>query len=162
MEEFYEISKEIIDSEIYQQMKNYIQHGTTTCYEHCIQVAEYSYRKAIKYNNNHKKQVDVRSVVRAALLHDFFLYDWHNKHERVYLFWRMHGFTHPYRALKNAKKYFEINEIEADIIFTHMWPLTLLHIPRYKESFIVMMADKRCASYETFEKIKVKIFSFAK
>ena len=148
MEEFYEISKEIIDSEIYQQMKNYIQHGTTTCYDHCIQVAEYSYQKAIKYNNSHKKQVDVRSVVRAALLHDFFLYDWHDKGNR---FAKFHAFTHPAIALKNAEIFFDLNEKSKDVIKKHMWPTTIIP-PAEIESWIIVWVDKQCAIKETFSR----------
>jgi uncharacterized protein len=41
-----------------------------------------------------------------------------------------------------------MNNIEKDIIEKHMWPLTL-RLPRYKESYVVLMVDKYCALTET-------------
>jgi uncharacterized protein len=84
--------------------------------------------------------------VRGALLHDFFLYDWHIPDKTR----RWHGFTHPRIALENAKKYFKLNEKEKDIILNHMWPLTV-KFPRSREAFIVCIADKICSIIETLE-----------
>lgn len=151
MDIYNEAYVEIVCTDIYDKMKKYIQHGNTTCYDHCLDVAKCSYLLAIKYNETHKKQLDVKSIVRAAFLHDFFLYDWHHK-ALTFKFWKMHGFTHADEALANAKKYFAINDIEQDIIYCHMWPLTILRFPKYKESYIVIKADKLCALKETTKK----------
>ena len=51
--------------------KDFIQHGTTTLYQHCISVAYRSIIIASKFNLD----VDMRSLVRGALLHDYYLYD---------------------------------------------------------------------------------------
>lgn len=75
----------------------------------------------------------------------FFLYDWH-KNEVDY--GGLHGFIHPNIALKNANKYFLLNEVEKDIIQKHMWPLTL-KLPKYKEAYVVSFVDKYCAILET-------------
>lgn len=138
--------KDLIDNEIVLQMKDYIQHGHTTCYQHCINVSYYS------YIISKKLRLDYRSTARAGLLHDLFLYDWHNIQEKVPLF-QMHGFTHPQKALDNAKKYFEINEKEEDIILKHMWPLTI-KLPKYKESFIIILVDKFCCIAEFLKEKK--------
>lgn len=142
--EYNEFVKDIINSDVVLSMKKFIQHGTTTCYDHCINVSYYSYRIAKHFN------LDAKSTARAALLHDLFLYDWHKVIEKKPLL-QKHGFTHPKTALDNACKYFNLNEIEKDIIIKHMWPLTLRHIPKYKESIIVTMVDKYCSTKETFE-----------
>ena len=68
-----------------------------------------------------------------------------------------HGFTHPRTALENACKYFNLNEIEKDIIEKHMWPLTLRKVPKYKESVVVTMVDKYCSTKETFSPLVEKI-----
>ncbi len=141
--EFQEYIRELDENEAVQSMKQYIQHGTTTTYEHCLNVSYISYKIAKKLN------LDARSTARAALLHDLFLYDWHKTTEKKPLF-KKHGFTHAKTALDNACKYFELNEIEKDIIAKHMWPLTFRHIPKYKESVIVTLVDKRCSTIETF------------
>ena len=89
----------------------------------------------------------------GALLHDFFLYDWRNHDAPDLPREKYHGIEHPRIALKNAEKYFPLNEIERDIIVKHMWPLTLMP-PRYKESFIVTFADKYLSSKEFFDEFK--------
>lgn len=85
--------------------------------------------------------------MRGALLHDYFLYDWHTKHEGHSL----HGFFHPGRALKNAERDFSLSPTERNMIKTHMFPLTLPP-PKCKESWILVVADKVCAIKETFKK----------
>lgn len=124
-----------------QSMKAYIQHGSTSTYEHCMNVVRLSYwlNRRLHLNANE------RALLIGALLHDFYLYDWHEKSG-----WhRLHGFFHPARACKNARQIFHIGELEADIIENHMWPLTFRHIPRSREAAIVCLADKCCSVLET-------------
>lgn len=78
-----------------------------------------------------------------SLADDFFLYDWHNTKPKSGL----HGFTHPRTALDNANERFILNEIEKDIIEKHMWPLTP-GLPKYKESYIIVLVDKYCSFME--------------
>ena len=40
-----------------------------------------------------------------------------------------------------------------------MWPVTLLHKPKYKESYIVTLADKYCAMGETGQNVAKQILS---
>lgn len=133
----------LLDHPAIQRMGEFIQHGHTTCLEHSLTVTYYSYAFAIHFNLN----VDCESLLRGALLHDFFLYDWHIKGSHNGL----HGFRHPNISLKNAKKYFDLTPIECDIISHHMWPLTFSH-PRSKEAYIVTLMDKWCSLRETFNK----------
>ncbi len=139
--EFYDLLQEFLAQEQINEMKKYIQHGNTSTYLHCVQVAYYSYCLAkflpLRY--------DIRSVVRGAMLHDFYLYDWHIP-DRSH---RFHGYVHPGFALRNARRYFELNQIEEDIISKHMWPLTLTKLPRYKEALLVCLVDKLCSLAET-------------
>ena len=86
----------------------------------------------------------MNSMARGALLHDYFLYDWHVP-DRSH---RFHGFHHAGVALKNAGRDFALNEVEQNIIETHMFPLNLTKLPRYRESVIVNVADKICAICE--------------
>ena len=135
---------DLLESDEVNSMKKYIQHGTTTTFDHCLKVSYVSYKIAKKLN------LDARSTARAGLLHDLFLYDWHKVIDKKPLF-QKHGFTHPMKALENACRYFNLNDIEKDIIEKHMWPLTFRHIPKYKESIIVTFVDKYCSTKETFE-----------
>lgn len=139
--EYNKLVSDLLEDQIVLEMMDYIQHGSTTCYQHCVNVSYYSYKIAKKFN------LDTRSIARAALLHDLFLYDWH-KEKPVKQLFKKHGFTHPQTALNNATKYFNLNAKEKDIILKHMWPLTL-KLPKYKESYIVMLVDKYCCLLES-------------
>lgn len=134
-----EYGKDILVHPNMQKEKELIQHFNVNCYEHSLAVAYLSVSLAYKFN----VEVNMRSLIRGALLHDYFLYDWHEKDESH----KLHGFSHAMTALKNASKDFELNEIEEDIIKKHMFPLNIA-LPRYKESVLVTMADKICAAYE--------------
>lgn len=132
----------------FDETKNFIQHGNTSVYTHVISVAKKSIEIAEKYN----LKVDMDSMIRGALLHDYFLYDWHDgKRER----W-IHGFTHPMKAYKNAKSEINLNRLERDIIIKHMFPLTILP-PRYLESWIVTYSDKYVSAVETVSSRFVKV-----
>lgn len=132
----------------FDETKNFIQHGNTSVYTHVISVTKKSIEIAEKYN----LKVDMDSMIRGALLHDYFLYDWHDgKRER----W-IHGFTHPMKAYKNAKSEINLNRLERDIIIKHMFPLTILP-PRYLESWIVTYSDKYVSALETLSSRFVKV-----
>ena len=120
--------------------KNFIQHGTTSIYDHVIKVAW----QAIYISEKYKLRVNLDSLIRGALLHDYFLYDWHKPHKYRHI----HGFTHPYTAYKNASSELKLNKIEKDIIIKHMFPLTVIP-PRYLESWVVSLADKIVTVRET-------------
>ncbi len=142
---------DIMNNEKFKEMNNYIQHGTTTTLEHCISVSYISY-KICKYYN-----FDYISAARGGLLHDLFLYDWHTHCKETGN--HFHGLTHPRTALNNAKKYFDLNDVERDIILKHMWPLTVIP-PKHMEGYVVMYADKYCGFIETTERIKNNMMRF--
>jgi len=121
------------------EAKEYIQHGTTTLFEHSISVAYYSMKLALAL----KLPVNYQALIRGALLHDYFLYDWHIKDPARPL----HGLHHPEAALRNAETEFELSEIERNIILRHMFPLTLIP-PVYAESILVCVVDKFCSVCE--------------
>ena len=100
--------------------------------------------EALELARRLRLKVDEDSLVRGALLHDYFLYDWHEPDPDRPL----HGFYHPKAALKNARRDYGVNAREEDIILHHMFPLTLSP-PRTKEGLLVCLADKLCAIKET-------------
>ena len=154
--DFNEIISDIKNNDYVLQMKNYRQHYNTSCYDHCLYVAYYTYLICKKLN------LDYISATHAAMLHDLFLYDWRQRHNGRK---GLHAFTHPHTALKNASELFELNDIEKDIIVKHMWPVTP-YLPKYTESFVVTFADKYSAIREAiyaFEDSKAykKMFRYA-
>lgn len=131
---------DILSSPGMQSEKLFIQHGSVSIFEHSLNVACACLWIAMLF----KLSVDYAALVRGALLHDYFLYDWHIP-DRSH---RWHGITHPGCALKNAEKDFCLTDVERDMIRKHMFPLTLCP-PRYTESRILCIADKICACQET-------------
>ena len=123
----------------YTATRRCIQHGKVSVYAHCVSVAD----TACVLAETLHLRVNERALIRGALLHDYFLYDWHDKDAAH----KWHGFHHAAVALRNASKDFELTDIEMDIIAKHMFPLNI-KLPRYKESYIVSLADKICSSYE--------------
>ena len=121
--------------------KNYTQHGTTSVYEHSLNVAKMSCKLACLTGWH----IDVSSLVRGALLHDYFLYDWHIPAPDH----KWHGFRHPAFAYANASRDCKLTYIESDIIKHHMFPLTI-RPPKTAEGFLVCIADKICAIQEMF------------
>lgn len=143
---FFENIKDIISNENFQSMKKYIQHGKTSVYTHSLILAYICYKKSLKYKN-----IDRRSLIRGALLHDYFLYDWHlpriiSKRKGL------HGYNHPKVALNNANNDFKLNKKEKNIIRSHMWPLTFFHMPLSKEAWLVCKYDKILSIKETRKK----------
>lgn len=135
---------DMLENESILSMNNFIQHQNISTLEHSIYVSYTSYRICRILNWN------TLAVARGALMHDFFLYDWHIPSEKKLKLKELHGFTHPSIALKNASMHFEIDDIESDIILKHMWPLTR-NLPKYKESFLVMLVDKYCSIREILD-----------
>lgn len=147
-DEIVRYGRDILLSNGMQMEKQFIQHGSYTVFQHSVTVAYLCLRLADRYHLH----VDRRSLVRGALLHDYFLYDWHEPIIRN----KIHGFTHPYTALRNAKRDFRLNKTEENMIKCHMFPLTPFP-PRSKEGILLCMADKICASHETVVGWKQKL-----
>ncbi|MCR5417428.1 MAG: HD domain-containing protein, partial [Lachnospiraceae bacterium] len=127
-----------------------IQHGKVSVMDHSIRVA----KTAVLVSRGLKVKVSDRDLIRGALLHDYFGYDWHGKKvglNEILHFYKMHGFTHPGTALKNAERDFKLTDRQRDIIGKHMWPLTL-RPPACREAWIVTMADKYCSLMETIHR----------
>ncbi|MDF2537796.1 MAG: hypothetical protein K0S76_817 [Herbinix sp.] len=140
-ENFINYIQELLQSKEIHEMKKYIQHGNTTTFHHCLLVAYYSY----VISHRLPFHFHTKSVARGALLHDFYLYDWHIPDKSH----RLHGFIHPGVASKNANQYFNLNKLELNIIESHMWPLTLTKIPKSREALAVCLIDKFCSLAET-------------
>lgn len=125
--------------------REFVQHGDVSVYEHVVAVAVESCRMADALAR-HGIAVDRPSLVRGALLHDYFLYDWHDPEP-----WhRLHGFRHPFFALRNAEDDFTLDERERNIIVRHMFPLVPVP-PTCREAWIVCGADKLVALRETLD-----------
>lgn len=124
--------------------RSFIQHGTMSVHAHVISVARASLAMAEQLERL-GICIDRASLIRGALLHDYFLYDWHDPDPSH----RLHGFTHPFAALARAEEDFEdLTPRERNIISRHMFPLVPIP-PTCREAWLVCLADKACALHET-------------
>ena len=132
---FNEISEKIINSSKFKSLDNDYHHGLTR-YKHIMHVARGTYfiSKVLR--------LDYISATRGALLHDYF-------NEEEYLFTK--GLDkpriHPFLALNNSMKEYNLNTKEKNIIISHMYPIGLIK-PEYLESWVVTLVDKSVATYE--------------
>lgn len=141
--EMYEILSSIQSDSNVQRMKTYIQHGRISTYEHCENVAKLSY----KIDKTFSLHSDLHVLLPGAMLHDFYLYDWHKPDNGDH---PLHGFSHAKAACINAKKYCHIDDKTNHVIYCHMWPLNPERLPMSREAWIVCFADKAMSLYETF------------
>lgn len=146
---YYETVRDLLENELVLKMKEYMQHGNTTTFQHCVNVSYYNYIICRFFG------LDARAGARAGLLHDFFLYDWHTHTRETGD--HFHGMTHPKTALKNACRHFELSAREKDIILKHMFPLTITP-PSYRETIVIIFVDKYCGFIETAAHICSRIF----
>ncbi len=140
--DFWEIIEPIASDPRTQEMKKYIQHSHVSTYDHCMDVA----RHCFYFVRHHELKVDEKALVRAAFLHDYYLYDWHTHGDKL------HGYHHADIAKANAKRDFDINILESEIINSHMWPLNLTRVPKTREALLLCAVDKFCSARETLMK----------
>ncbi|WP_299983374.1 HD domain-containing protein [Desulfobacula sp.] len=131
--EFINLSRPLLENPQLKALSQCNHHRGKTRLEHVKEVAYLSFQWSRKLS------LDSNAIVRGALLHDLFYYDW--QHEGP----RFHGFRHHNIALKNAHKLTDLSKKEEDIIKKHMWPLTVVP-PVYMESLIVSVIDTFCSA----------------
>lgn len=152
LEEFNALIAPFIEHEKFKEMAKYIQHGNVDTMTHCIGVAADCFVINRKYNLGMREDV----LIPAALLHDFYLYDWHEDEK-----WhKLHGFQHPSFASSNAMKHFKVSSEVSKCIRSHMWPLTLLNAPSSKEAWLICLVDKGVSFNETIFQRKIKRTGF--
>lgn len=130
-DEYLSCVSEMLENSEVRSMRNYAQHRHVDCLKHCLNVSYTSFLICRLLGLNS------RAAARGGLLHDFFLYDWHEGNP----YGGLHGFTHPGVAAENAERRFDLTDREKDVIKKHMWPLTL-SMPKYPESYVVILTDK--------------------
>lgn len=124
------------------EMMHSKQHRNTDTYFHCWHVT----LKSVRLIRRMRIHADMEAVVRGAMLHDFRLHEAKKENISSWQCVRLH----PEMALSKAEKIFDLNWKEKNIIYSHMWPIRIAHIPMCKEAVIVNLADKLCAIEERF------------
>ncbi len=150
--EYYNIYSEFYNVNKYRELKSMAHHGNNRL-DHISRVSKLSFiiSKGLK--------LDYVSCTRGAMLHDFFTSE-DICRSKKYKNFKVFLSQHPKIALENSKEYFEVNEIEEDIILNHMYPIGKGK-PKYPESKVVCVSDKLVSIYEYFRyqlKLSVNLF----
>ncbi len=148
--ELEEIYQRFLHDEKVMRMQEIQMHRGSSCYIHSFRVAKLCVKKAARYNRYTFE--DLKNVLVASILHDYYLYDWREHHELK----KKHGRRHPLVACANAVRDFNIPIEVQEIIKTHMWPLTPKLYPKTKEAKLVNRMDNHIATREglTFRAFK--------
>ena len=142
--DFINIIEEVLNNKYFKKTQSTIHHGMNKL-DHSIKVSYYSYIYAKRFN------LDYVSVARGGIMHDFYYSTTNGKSlskDSAKL-----TFTHSKISLENSIKYFNVNEMEKDIIVKHMFRVNSM-IPKYKESLLVALVDKVIGSGEFLLKAK--------
>lgn len=147
---YLEIVDDILNNDDFLKLKE-IEHHDRTRYDHSLKISYKAYKLAKKF------KLDTNAVARAGLLHDFVISDKNrSKITRV-----KDTFTHPKKALKESKKRFSLSKKEENIILAHMFPINIT-LPKYKESWIVVLIDKTYGGIEMINMFKKDIYILMK
>ena len=153
IDEYISITKDLLVNEQVQKMKTYRHHGDTNTHFHSVYV---SYRVLKLCKKLHV--ANAAEIVRAALLHDFYLYEWYTeKHDENHIWY------HPKESVKNIETYLgTLSDTQRNMILSHMFPLCS-EMPKCRGAWLLTLADKRCATedylthsrqfYEVYEEI---------
>ena len=152
VQNFSQITEDILRHPQFQALRYSTHHGPeNSLYDHSVDTARCAYRMARRF---HLREERVAAVTRAALLHDFFCYDWRGPAYRRFVqqysglqrLRHMHAFVHGPRAARRAGRLFPMDARQCAAISSHMFPLAGL--PRNSEAWILTLADKIVASRE--------------
>ena len=137
-ERFWHTFSDLREDPVVMSLQQYPNHRISNLYDHSSRVALCAYDLARRF----RWEIDGDALAKGAMLHDLYFYHAAGRSGKAY---REHLFGHPAVALENAREHFELSPKEENIITSHMWPMTPLHVPRSKEAFLVQLADKVCA-----------------
>ena len=135
---FFSCISGILDNDEVNSLIDYKHHHFTTRFQHSLNVSYYSYCLCRYFG------WDYRSAARAGLMHDLYFFENTSIDENGQKLLK----KHPFEALRNSERIFNLNDIEQDAIVNHMWPCVSISRPKFKESLAVSFSDKFCAVME--------------
>ncbi len=148
--------QDILNTPVFQATKQQAHHGPeNTLYDHSVATARLVFGIGRRL---HMKGQELAGLTRAALLHDFFGYDWHGSWYQEYRsryhglehVKHMHAMIHGEIAADRARMYFNLSPHQCDVISSHMFPLAN-HLPHSRDAWILTAADKVVATREMGE-----------
>ncbi|MBQ8981940.1 MAG: HD domain-containing protein [Eubacterium sp.] len=141
IEKYIKLTSDLLQNELVQSMKKYRHHREVSTHFHSVYVS-YSVMKMCQ----RLRVKNERDIVRAALLHDFYLYEWYTeKHEEYHIYY------HPKESVKNIEKHFApLTPMQKNMVLSHMFPTSKV-MPKYLGSWILTLCDKHCATADYFK-----------
>lgn len=135
-EEFELIIADIKKNENFKDIDREVHHGVSR-YKHSYRVAKgvYKLSKSLNFKT-------YREATRAALLHDFYFNYQLEEMKEAKKF-----YEHAYFAKENASIFFDLNDMQKNMIESHMFPCGKT-LPKYKESVCLTIVDKLVSLYE--------------
>ena len=134
---FLDYTADLLREPLVQGMTRYHHHRTIDTHYHSVFV---SYR-VLKLCHAFGVTQDCREIVRAALLHDFYLYEWYTeKHDENHIYY------HPKASVRNIEAHLGVlSPMQRNMILSHMFPMAV-EPPRSVGAWLLTVADKQCAS----------------
>lgn len=135
IDRFLRYTGDLLRDPLVESMKQYRHHGDTNTHYHSMFVAYLVCKKCMDL-----KVANAREIVRASMLHDFYLYEWYTeKHDENHIWY------HPKESVKNIEAHFgKLPETERNMIIAHMFPLSR-ELPKSSGAWLLTIADKQCA-----------------
>ena len=138
--EFSAVTGDLLGNSYVRSMSGYNHHGKISTHYHSVYVALTVTKICRVLNIDKDKRAE---IIRAALLHDLYLYDWHTeKHAENHIYY------HPKEAVRNIDRLgvMKLTDMQRHMIIRHMFPLAPL--PDSLGGWLLTAADKYCATME--------------
>ena len=134
---FLDYTADLLRQPLVQSMTQYRHHRVIDTHYHSTFVAYRVLKLCEAFNIGEES----RAIVRASLLHDFYLYEWYTeKHEENHIYY------HPKASVRNIEAHLgHLSEMQRNMILSHMFPLNRV-APHCVGAWLLILADKQCAS----------------
>ena len=138
------ITGDLLKDEYVESMKTFSHHKEVNTHFHSVYVSYCVYRACEALGVK-----DEADIIRASLLHDFYLYEWYTvKHDEYHIFY------HPKESVKNIIGHFgSLTDKQRDMILSHMFPIAK-KMPNSVGAWLLTGADKYCAMSDYITKSK--------
>lgn len=133
---YIELTGDLLSNEDVVRMKTFHHHREITTHYHSLYVS-FTVLRMCEF----LKAKNERQIIRAALLHDFYLYEWYTeKHDELHIWY------HPKESVKNIESHFgAMSPMQRNMVLSHMFP-TCVELPKSAGAWLLTLADKYCAT----------------
>ena len=136
LNKYLEYTEDLLSDETVRSMTQYHHHREVTTHFHSVYVSYTVFRMCDRLMPKYERQ-----IIRASLLHDFYLYEWYTEKHDEYHIW-----YHPKQAVKNIEEHFgKMSDMQRNMVMSHMFPACREN-PHSIGAWLLTVADKYCAT----------------